>query len=334
MVGAIIPTVTGITMYFQKKHAFVLIFAGLLAACSAGQETGDRGSVFTAAKNIDMLKSQQGTGSEFAQMLKAEYQRLADEEATVSRDYIDADFYAMKGLQAARGIEVLPEQPTDWAITGANRTAITQGRVRLMNALENGGRTQQPRLAAFTQARFDCWIEQQEEAYQSTHISRCRTEFASMIAKLENELTAPPAPAAAPAPVAQPAPAPAPTIQMVQRQAERRLFVVLFDFDSSKLSNDAQAAIKYAAGKLQQWPQGKALVIGHTDKAGASAYNLALSQARASRVMTAMTQAGAPPAKLALTWAGEDDPAVATPDGAREQANRRVVIILDELGRR
>ncbi|MGB1086877.1 MAG: OmpA family protein [Alphaproteobacteria bacterium] len=328
---------TVITMYFQKKHAFALIITGLLAACSAGQETGDRGSVFTAARNIDALKASPGQGSEFAQMLKKEYQRLADEEATVSRDYIDADFYAKKGLRAARGEEVAPERPIDWAI-GSQRGTLDNARNRLVTALDNGGRTQEPRLSAFTQARYDCWVEQQEEAYQSEHISRCRTEFGALITKLEKALTAPPAPAPAPQPVytqqIAPAPTPPPTVKVVQRQAERRLFVVLFDFDSSKLSNDAQEAVNYIAAKLRNWPQGKALVIGHADKAGTSRYNMALSQARAGRVMKALTTAGAPSDKVALTWAGEDDPAVPTADGTREQANRRVVVILDELGRR
>lgn len=322
-------------MLFQPKSLFAAAMVCVLAACSAGQETGDRGSIFTANENLNKLKGSPVQGSPFAQQLRFEYQRLADEEVQVSRDYIDADFYAKKGLRAAMGQEVMPENPTDWAVGAAARPAMNAARIRLINALDNGGREQEPRLSAFTQARYDCWLEQQEEAYQADHISRCQQEFGALIAKLERKLTEPepaPQPVVQPAVAPPPPPVPAPA-PVVTRQAERRLFVVLFDFDSAELSNDAAAAITYVAGKLRAWPGGKALVVGHTDRAGSSSYNLTLSQLRASKVMQALEEAGAPANKVSLTWAGEDSPAIATEDGAREQANRRVVIVLDELGR-
>ncbi len=38
-------------------------------------------------------------------------------------------------------------------------------------------RDSNPAIAARAQARFDCWVEQQEENHQADHIAACRTDF-------------------------------------------------------------------------------------------------------------------------------------------------------------
>jgi outer membrane protein OmpA-like peptidoglycan-associated protein len=67
---------------------------------------------------------------------------------------------------------------------------------------------------------------------------------------------------------------------------------------------------------------------GHADRAGPEDYNMALSLRRADSVRAALIAGGVPADKITVAGRGESEPAVPTPDGVKEQANRRVVIVL------
>ena len=160
---------------------------------------------------------------------------------------------------------------------------------------------------------FDCWMEQQEENIQPEHIARCREGFYAAM----NEVKVAMAPKQAPA-VAAPAPAP---------MAPAR-FVVFFPFDSSELTNEATGIIQRAVAEAGGSAAVDVSVTGHADRAGAEEYNLGLSLRRAEAVENAMTQRGIRADKISIAGRGEAENAVPTPDGVREQANRRVEIIL------
>ncbi|MCH2396367.1 OmpA family protein, partial [Oceanibaculum sp.] len=68
-------------------------------------------------------------------------------------------------------------------------------------------------------------------------------------------------------------------------------------------------------------------LIGHADRSGPAADNMALSQRRASSVQTALTADGVTAGQISSEARGETDPLVPTADGVREPQNRRVEII-------
>ena len=68
------------------------------------------------------------------------------------------------------------------------------------------------------------------------------------------------------------------------------------------------------------------MVAGHTDRSGSDSYNESLSKARAEAVAAALAERGLDQ-KIKVKWYGERQPRVSTPDGTREQENRRVEII-------
>ena len=80
---------------------------------------------------------------------------------------------------------------------------LTGVRADLMKALEDGRRTK-PQYAARSQAMFDCWMQEQEEDLQPSHIARCREAFDIAFAEL-NKMEAMPEPE----PMVEAAPAPA-----------------------------------------------------------------------------------------------------------------------------
>ena len=70
-------------------------------------------------------------------------------------------------------------------------------------------------------------------------------------------------------------------------------------------------------------------VEGHADRAGPQGYNVELSERRAEQVRQALIREGITVGdldELKTAARGESDPAVQTPDGVAEQANRRVEI--------
>ena len=110
----------------------VLGAVGLLAGC---------------ASNIKQIEEVQATGgTAFTQALTEEYRylRLAHGEKD-ERDWSAADYFAIKGLAAAGGQVVLPEEVGD---VGEHGSALTDARARLMAALDGGARDSNPQVAA------------------------------------------------------------------------------------------------------------------------------------------------------------------------------------------
>ncbi|MGE0659305.1 MAG: OmpA family protein [Reyranellaceae bacterium] len=128
----------------------------------------------------------------------------------------------------------------------------------------------------------------------------------------------PPRPAEKPA-VAAPTPAPAPIT---------RSYMVFFDFDKSDVNQQAMTTIRQAAVNARQGGIQRLNVTGHTDRAGAERYNMALSLRRANAVKQVLIAEGIAPDQIVVIGRGESQPLVPTADGVREAQNRRVEIIL------
>lgn len=271
----------------------VLAAAGILAGC---------------ASDIDQVRTVQATGSPFTQALTEEYRQLAVFEADEMYDWPDAGYFARKGLAAAAGETVLPEELANWDLPADKLDEMSSGRARLMAALDGGGRDAAPELAARAQARFDCWVEQQEENHQWDHIAACRDEFYRALAELEGALA--PKEAMAPAP------------------AVPETYLILFDWDRANINAAGQAVIQQILSDAHARGTPAISVTGHADRSGPEDYNMRLSLRRADSVREALIAGGISADQITTAGRGESEPAVPTADGVREQANRRVEVII------
>jgi len=103
---------------------------------------------------------------------------------------------------------------------------------------------------------------------------------------------------------------------------------LLYDVDSAALKPGAYPEIQRVAEVLNQYPQTRITVAGHTDSTGSEQYNQQLSERRAQNVKDALVQSGVQASRITTVGYGEAQPVASnyTPEG--RQLNRRVVITI------
>lgn len=282
-------------------------------------------SAFTSFSEVQALNEAQATGSPFTQNLAAEYREFADTELKKMLDYPDALHFARKGLAAADGTVVMPEPLADWDLEVEHMDALGAARGRLILAFDLGARETVPELSAVAQARFDCWIEQQEEDYASDDIETCKSQFMDAMNQVEAQLQ-PPAPA-----VVAPADDTMFDVDSAEPMApQNAMYLVFFDWDSAELTSAAFNVLDAVADEIAQNPPAGVDITGHADTSGPQDYNRRLALKRAEAVRQALLERGVDPNMLEVNAKGETEPLVPTPDGVREPANRRVNISFTE----
>jgi OOP family OmpA-OmpF porin len=215
-------------------------------------------------------------------------------------DLLDAHHFRNKAMASLAGRTPAPEILDDRTLPYGHLPELTAARVRLVGALEAGAGRFVPEPAARAQARFDCWVEQQEEDFQPDDIQRCRDGFYAALVTVERALAA----------------------------AEPAAYTLFFDFDSAGVTADHAATLDAIAEAAKAGRAARLMVSGHADRAGPEPYNLVLSRRRAEAIERALAGRGLDRARMTVVAHGEKRPRVATPDGAREALNRRVEIVV------
>ena len=98
---------------------------------------------------------------------------------------------------------------------------------------------------------------------------------------------------------------------------------VMFDFDSAVLKPGGQAEIARVATVLNNYPQTRIRVEGHTDTKGSEEYNQKLSERRANSVKNALIQDGVNSQRITTIGYGESQPI-----SSDDAVNRRVNIVI------
>lgn len=116
------------------------------------------------------------------------------------------------------------------------------------------------------------------------------------------------------------------------KQTERGLLVtlgdVLFEFNRAEVKPTAQSSLRKLADFLQQYPNRKILIEGHTDNTGSAAYNQGLSRRRADAVQRALTGMGVAPDRVASIGYGEEYPISDNSSDTNRALNRRVEVYI------
>lgn len=269
----------------------------LIAACAAAALLAGCGAL-----DVEQVKGTKAAtgGTAFTQALFTEYKSLTTFEADRMLNWASAYHYARKSLASARGEVVQPDTTSIYSdLSPAKAAELTDARAKLVAALTPSNLSGKPVIAARAQGAFDCWMEQENEGWQTADIASCKGLFQTMLAQLTDRAQAP---------------------------ISSKEFVVYFAWDSARLDKAGLAVIDQAAAEAKKSGSARLSLIGHADRSGAAEYNVRLSLRRADAVGVELAKRGIPKDRLAVTALGETDPAVPTKDGVREPKNRRVVI--------
>lgn len=264
--------------------------------------------------SLEELRQTTPSGSPFQAALAAEYLAFSESEAH-QYDWADSKHFADKGLKAAYGKEVEPEHVGDWRIAPEQAIVLTAARGELMAALHSGVKAAKPQLAARAQFFYDCWVEQQEEAWQEDDITSCKVGFYHAL----KEMTAQP-------PAAHPMAEPEITKPLIFSSS----YIVFFEWNKAAVTAEAMQIIQTVAADLHGVTNYEVVLHGHADRSGDAAYNLKLSKARAEAVKAELVRLGIPAGNIRYYAFGESDTRVPTANGVRNRANRRVEIFFEE----
>jgi OOP family OmpA-OmpF porin len=302
------------------KRSFVVLGGSLLLAGCSGWSAGPplHGQPIGEIWTVPAVQSaaSQGGGN-FAHAIAHEESDYATGLTALSPqpDWVDADYFARKGLAASRGEVVAPEENANWAIPLEQplgfRTQMAEGRRRLLAALDGGGRDRFPVLAARTQARYDCWLDRTQADWQTGADGACHREFVASLDELERNLHGT---AAVPPAVAAVSPGPA------------RHYSIYFDFNMSGLTPEGRQIVSQVAEAARHDKTVRVALVGKADFVGTDPYNLALSERRADTVRNALAADGVSANRVDERWVGVREPTVPTANGVREPRNRVVEV--------
>ncbi|MGZ9812279.1 OmpA family protein [Pseudoroseicyclus sp. H15] len=107
---------------------------------------------------------------------------------------------------------------------------------------------------------------------------------------------------------------------------------ILFPVDSATLTGQLQSDLRALAQSLNNYPNSRVQVIGHTDSDGAAAYNQDLSERRAQSVASVLISAGVAPGRISTIGRGEAAPIASNLDAAGKARNRRVEVVITPNG--
>lgn len=108
--------------------------------------------------------------------------------------------------------------------------------------------------------------------------------------------------------------------------------VVLFDYDESRIRQDAEAALQRKVPILRANPGVRLRISGHADERGSVEYNLALGLRRANSVRDYLVNFGIDASRITTETFGEDRPVDRGTTEAAYQRNRRAEFTITSGG--
>ncbi|MBA6411710.1 OmpA family protein [Parahaliea sp. F7430] len=105
---------------------------------------------------------------------------------------------------------------------------------------------------------------------------------------------------------------------------------VLFETNKAELLSGAYKAIDQLTEFMNDNPERRLLIEGHTDSTGAASYNQELSKRRADAVRTSLIDRGISSTRMETRGLGQDYPVASNDNAAGRQQNRRVEIVISD----
>jgi outer membrane protein OmpA-like peptidoglycan-associated protein len=303
----------------MTRHSIIrgatIALAGLaIGACASAKKPG----YLTQAEGIySALNTRGGTETVEAEMIKT---RQAIDSANMalaqnrSQKYVDGVAYV--ALRAAQTAEA--EEARRMAMRAADslKTARLNKLLSLTeaqrNALAQQQQLSQSEIAALhlqnaaAEQRADSLRRVAEEA--NAKLNDALTQLRSLVAEITN-------------------------IKETSRGLVISLSDILFDVNQATLKAGAANNVQKIAAILNQYPNYRISVEGHTDSQGSDTYNQSLSERRAAAVLQQLVAGGVSADRITSKGFGESQPVASNDTPAGRQQNRRVEVVVLGAGK-
>lgn len=296
-------------------NAFAMDFSGIVGGITGA--------------DVVALKDKSYPGTDFAQSLARDYKKFSMAEAYDRDDWFSGNHFARKAMAAGHGETVLPERVSDWDVPSQYVEELRTARSKLMTAFSDGARRVAPEQAATAQAKYDCWIEEQDENHEWDRIRACRDGFNKALGAVDEKIADARAKVSASRMKQTPPKKAVSTMMPVQQKT-----AVFFGFGKARLSKQARATLDEFVKGIADKDDVELLVVGHTDTVGSASYNMKLSRRRADAVMAVLRQDGMHVRRFKTVHVvadGENHLIVKTGNDVRERANRCVEVTVHAM---
>ena len=345
------------------KRLFLGLSLAALTACTAterdqGWLSGDAWSVESAAKSPV-------PDDPYFAALREGYLKLAEVELA-EFDWNDAAEFRARAVRASREERFTPIDPGAFRISEAAGAGLTEAFVEITAYLgSEGAMLRAARQIGEAQVHFDCWVAEAIEGHQEDDIAACREAYQLMIvlirdlAKLPDNMAvvlpedgggepggielaqggkkitldrpfaaAGIGEAFGDLPVSEGEIKDAFAGALAARPKPPKEFVITFGFNSTIISDEAFETILLAAEEARSRPAAEVITTGFTDAVGTSGANLAISRRRATQVARAIEYELRAAETVTFQSGGKGERELVVAKPGREEANRRVVILV------
>lgn len=168
---------------------FTIVCAAFLAGCAGTRNDTDNGGVYETpsvdyVEQLDVYSAPHKDS--FLNQLAMNYRSYAVYNARTSGFPDIGELFAQKAVGAFSGERPFPESLDTWNIGSENeRFEIYNAYNELMDILKSDAIQLQPKLAAESQAKFDCWISAAASG-QSATANECRNRFFATVQALRD----------------------------------------------------------------------------------------------------------------------------------------------------
>lgn len=276
--------------------------------------------------SLEELRHTTPKGTPFQTALAKLYLDFAASEEK-DYDWFSSMHFADKGLKAAYGKDVVPEDPANWHIPVAVMPDLQKARETLLAAMTPSVIEVRPQLAAEAQFYFDCWVEQQEENWQMDDIAYCRNGLAESLKALS-------------APVAEVQKIAPPEIQQKakaktkkeQAKAKKNKTKPVAKPVAADSAETVSYIVFFESGQPILTESGKKVLADVAKSlAGKSDYEVVLNaDARASGNNSKLSEARIAAVRKRLQDGGAKDAAIVMAGHSKNAAKRRVEIFLNQ----
>ncbi len=294
-------------MKLLKKLSLLFAAFFLVFACAK--------KVPTFLEKLSFLESNLKAKGGYQSYLALEYLVFSRNLLAV-KDQKSSEHFAKKGLSAANGQEVMPENPIIWKADPSQMEEMVLMQKRLESILLTPHiKFYLPIQTAHLTYLYDCWISRESKAiFRADELAQCRVRFHKLLDEIENyidDINKDKQP------------------KVVIKEPEFERFEILFDLSSFKFNDKANRdmleILKYLKALNGDY---RILVVGNADRMGNEIYNENLALNRAEVTKNYLIKNGVNQELVELRSVGEDFPDIITSKGSQQQSNRSVGIYI------